>query len=109
MILRYFATLNENNICIGTQSTPLEQPLNSVEITEQEYQQNTYFSHKYENDQWSEEKFEPVSTAPLDEFNQLKQNNVVLAQTLGNLTLENADLQNQVQTLSQAMAQMQLG
>lgn len=33
----------------------------------------------------------------------------ILAQTVADLTLQNADLQNQVQTLSQTVAQMQLG
>lgn len=33
----------------------------------------------------------------------------ILSQTVANLTLQNADLQNQIQTLSQTIAQMQLG
>lgn len=109
MILKYFATLNENNICIGTQSTPLEQPLNSVEITEQEYQNNAYIYKKYENGVWSTEKFEPTSTAPIDEFEQLKQNNATLSQTLGNVTLENANLKQQVETLTQTVANLMVG
>lgn len=36
-------------------------------------------------------------------------NEEVLSQTVANLTLQNADLQNQLQTLSQTIAQMQLG
>lgn len=87
MILKYYATLNENNICIGTQSSSLEQPLNSVEITEQEYKDNTYVYRKYENNQWSTEKFEPTSTAPIDEFTSMKNQvdalNIAIANIMG--------------------------
>jgi hypothetical protein len=40
--------------------------------------------------------------------NQQPSQNEVLAQTVANLTLQNADFQNQMQTLSQTVAQMQL-
>jgi len=89
-MLKYYATLNENKICIGTQSSVLEQPLNTVEITEQEYQNNTYSYRKFENGVWSTDKFELVSTAPIDEFTSIKSQvdalNVAMANLVGGVS-----------------------
>lgn len=105
--MKFYAQLNENNICTGI--SQLSGEVNQSNMVEIPDFGSEYMWKKYQNNQWSEEKFEPNSSAPLDEFNQLQQNNVVLAQTVADLTLQNADLQNQLQTLSQTIAQMQLG
>ena len=67
----YYAQLNENNICVGVSQLSGEViqndmiPINTM---------NTDFLwRKYENDQWSAEKFEPQSTAPITEFEDTKQ------------------------------------
>lgn len=46
--------------------------------------------------------------ANMQTVNQQPSQNEVLAQTVADLTLQNADLVNQIQTLSQTVAQMQL-
>lgn len=46
--------------------------------------------------------------ANMQTANQQPSQNEVLVQTVADLTLQNADLQNQLQTLSQTVAQMQL-
>ncbi|MFU0784321.1 hypothetical protein [Clostridium sp.] len=53
-------------------------------------------------DQYNTEK------ANMQSANQQPSQNEVLAQIVANLTLQNADFQNQIQTLSQTVAQMQL-
>ena len=77
-MLKYYATLNENKICIGTQRT------------EQEYQNNTYSYRKFENGVWSTDKFELVSTAPIDEFTSIKSQvdalNVAMANLVGGVS-----------------------
>lgn len=68
--MHFYAQLNENKICIGVSQLSGEVqadsmiPIDSISTD--------YIWRKYENDQWSEEKFEPVSTASLDEFQALK-------------------------------------
>ncbi|UZQ50613.1 hypothetical protein [Clostridium kluyveri] len=105
--MKFYAQLNENNVCVGI--SQLNREVVKDNLIEISVFSEDYMWKKYENGQWSTEKFEPTSTAPLNEFEQLQQNNVVLSQTIADLTLQNADLQNQVQTLSQTVAQMQLG
>lgn len=65
----------------------------------------------YVNQQTKEVWYEYIDR-PLtaeEELETLKSQNEVLGQTLANLTLQNADLVTQVQTLSQTVAEMQLG
>jgi hypothetical protein len=68
----HLAELNENSICIGVKTVKyFIDDGRHVEIESPDF--DYYLWRKYENDQWSEQKFEPVSTAPIDEFEQLKQ------------------------------------
>lgn len=85
-----FAMLNENKICIcvATYFQPLKNPPENLVGIEKGLDVQW---RKYENNQWSIEKFEPVSTAPLTEFEQLKTENESLKQ---NLQSVNADLQS---------------
>lgn len=83
--MKCYAQLNENNICIGVsqlsgeviQGNMIELPSISMD----------YMWKKYENNQWSTEKFEPVSTAPIDDFisvkNQIDALNVAMANIMG--------------------------
>lgn len=80
----YYAQLNENNICIGVSQLSGEvDGINMISISSMD---TDYIWRKYENGQWSEEKFEPQSTAPITEFEQLKQNNEDLKQSIAELT-----------------------
>lgn len=56
----------------------------------------------------TEEQYK-IETQNIQNINQQPSQNEVLAQTVANLTLQNADLASQLETLSQTIAQMQLG
>lgn len=80
------AELNENNICIGVKKVKsFIDDGKHVEISAIDYD---YIWRKYdfETNTWSEEKYEPESTAPLSEFEQLKVDNENLKQAIAELT-----------------------
>lgn len=67
----YYAQLNENNICTGVSQLSgevIQDKLISIENMSADY-----LWRKYENGQWSAEKYEPQSTAPITEFEETKQ------------------------------------
>lgn len=66
----FYAQLEENNICIGISQLSGEVTADNM-IQIDTFDQDKLW-RKYENNTWSTEKFEPVSTAPLDEFQQLR-------------------------------------
>ena len=80
--MKFYATLNENKICLGSQSSNYDVIGDVVEITESEYTSNIYMWKKFENNVWSTETFEPVSTAPIDEFETLKVNQATAQQAI---------------------------
>lgn len=66
-----YAQLNKNNICIGISQLSGEvSDSNMVRIPNAD---PDYLWRKYENGQWSEEKYEPQITAPLTEFEEVQQ------------------------------------
>ena len=65
-----YAQLNENNICIGVSQLLGENTSDNMILIEQV--DSDYLWRKYENDQWSVEKYESQSTTPLAEFEQLR-------------------------------------
>ena len=68
----HLAELNENNICIGVKTVlHMIDDGKHVEIPEPNF--DYYVWRKYENGQWSTEKYEPETTAPLSEFEEAKQ------------------------------------
>jgi hypothetical protein len=68
----HLAELNENSICVGVKTVKyFIDDGRHVEIETPDYEY--YVWRKYENGEWSEKKYEPVSTAPLEEFEALKQ------------------------------------
>jgi len=68
----HLAELNENNICIGVKTVlHMIDDGKHVEIPEPNF--DYYVWRKYENGQWSTEKYEPETTAPLSEFEETKQ------------------------------------
>lgn len=80
-----YMVLNKNNIADSmiTYFAPLSNiPDNYIKV-----QDNTKLWCKYENGQWSTEKFEPISTAPISEFEQLKINQDLMQQAMNELLL----------------------
>ena len=69
----HYAQLNEHDICIGVSTLKgMVQAEDMVEIPAADVD---YLYRKYDREtgQWSEDKYEPTCTAPLDEFEQMKQ------------------------------------
>ncbi len=65
-----YAQLDKNNICIGVSQLAgevIDPKLIPIDIADPDK-----IWRKYGNGQWSTEKYEPVSTAPIDEFAALK-------------------------------------
>lgn len=86
--MKNLAELNENNICIGVKTViNLIDDGKHVEISDADFSQYAY--RKFENGLWSEEKYEPVSTAPIDEFTQLKAENVAFKDRLAAAEADN--------------------
>lgn len=84
--MKFYAQLNENNICIGISQLSGEVIQdNMIEIPAAD---NSYLWKKYENGVWSAGTFEPQSTAPITEFEALKAENVALRNDLSNAVME---------------------
>lgn len=65
-----YCQLGQNNVCIAiSQLAEIVTASNMVRIDAFDTDK---LWHKYENGKWSIEKFEPQTTAPLTEFEQLK-------------------------------------
>ena len=86
-----YAILNDKNICVSTITyfTPVKDiPDNYIGITEN---QDVQYK-KFESGQWSMERYEPTTTAPLNEFEQLKAKNQQLEQQLAQTNSDLASL-----------------
>ncbi len=81
----YYAQLDENNICMGISrlSGEVNQP-NMVRIDE--FNEN-YVWRKYENGEWSAEKYEPQTDAPLTDYEQTKLRVDLLENAVNDLVL----------------------
>jgi len=80
-----YAILNENMICTGMSQL-------SGEVIQENMIKIPAFSdeyvwRKYENAEWSTEKFEPQSTAPLTAFDQLIKNQESMTNTQAQVVL----------------------
>jgi hypothetical protein len=83
--MKFYAQLNENNVCIGISQLSGEVIQdNMIEIPSLD---NDKLWRKYENKAWSAEKFEPQSTAPISEFEQLKVEQQVLSDTVAEILM----------------------
>lgn len=68
--MKIYAQLNKNNICIGvSQLSGAVQADNMIPITSMD---TDYIWRKHVNGQWSTEKYEPESTAPITDFEETK-------------------------------------
>lgn len=81
----FYAQLNENNICIGISQLSGEVTNSKMIIIESADTDKLW--RKYEGGVWSIEKYEPVSTAPIDEFTQLKTNQALIQAALDDIIL----------------------
>lgn len=87
--MKFYAQLNENNICIGVSmlSGEVDYP-NMIEIPAVD---EDYLNRKYEDDKWSEEKFVPdYSQIELDrletlEQSQAEQDEIIMQLLLGGM------------------------
>jgi len=81
----FYAQLDENNICIGiSQLSGQVEASNMVPIDNLDIDK---IWRKYENGQWSVEKYEPQTTAPLTEFEQMQQQLQLMQLALDELIL----------------------
>ena len=90
----FYAQLNENKICIGLSmlNNIVENP-NMIEIPNMD---DGYMWKKYEEGKWSVEKYEPESTAPLTEFETLKQQmgSVIFEDAMNKSKISDLEIQN---------------
>ena len=85
--MKVYAILDSNNICTGiSQLTGEVIKPNMIDITN-EIDPYDFMWKKYDNEQWSAEKFEPQSTAPLDDFQKAQQDIALMQQALDELIL----------------------
>lgn len=83
--MKIYATLNENKICTGI--SQLSGEVIKDDMIEIPIFSEDYMWKKYENGAWSTQKFEPVSTAPIDEFEQIKKNQELMQKAIDDLAL----------------------
>lgn len=84
----YYAQLNESGICIGI--SQLSGPAEAANMIQIDSLDQDKLWRKHENGQWSVEKYEPQSTAPITAFEQLKQQQSLMQQALDELILGGA-------------------
>ncbi|AUN23157.1 hypothetical protein RSJ21_09450 [Clostridium botulinum] len=83
-----YAILNKDNIAesIATYYTELfDSPKNYIEVESDDLMWRKY---DFKTKSWSEEKFEPTSNAPLNEFEKLKKENEELKQAIAELSVQ---------------------
>lgn len=99
---KYYAVLNDNDICIGVSS--LAGTVQDEKMIEIPAFSDDYIYRKYDRTttEWSSEKFEPKSTAPLDDYTLTKQK-------LAALEVENTELKERQQIMQQAFDELLLG
>ncbi|MBU3098392.1 MULTISPECIES: hypothetical protein [Clostridium] len=71
--MKIYAVLNGNNICTGI--SQLSGEVIQADMIEISSPDMSYMWKKYEGGVWSAETFEPVTTAPINDFDQLKLDN----------------------------------
>lgn len=102
--MKFYAQINENKICTGI--SQLSGEVIQADMIEIPSADNTYLWKKYENGAWGTGTFEPQSTAPISEFEELKAKNTALQADLTNTKLAMAELveQQQADKLSSQLA-----
>ena len=83
--MKFYAQLNENNICIGI--SQLSGEVKQENMIEIESLDNDLMWRKYEHSEWSTVKFEPESTAPITEFEALKSDYAELSDAVAEILM----------------------
>lgn len=85
--MKFYAQLNENNICIGI--SQLSGEINQSNMVEIPSLDTSYMWKKYDSTAktWSTETYEPQTTAPLSEFQQLQSDQAATNQSIAELTI----------------------
>lgn len=81
----FYAQLNEQNICTGVST--LSGEVSSPDMVVIPDFDSDYLYRKYENGQWSTEKYEPQTTAPLTDYEQTKTRVDLLENAVNDLVL----------------------
>lgn len=95
--MKFYAQLNENKICIGI--SQLIREVIQSDMIEIDCMDHDKLWKKYENNIWSNEKYEPQSTAPLSDFEQLKTDLEMQKEINDTLILDNLTMQAQIDDL----------
>ena len=97
----FYAQLNDENICIGVQESPSLQP--SEKLIKIESYDEDLLRRKYEDGEWSEEKFPPFpQPSPQEQIDVLQADNAELFYQNMLLESDNADLWYEVMKLGGA-------
>ena len=91
--MKFYAQINENKICTGI--SQLSGEVIQDDMIEISSADSDLLWKKYENGAWSTGTFEPESTAPISEFEELKVKNTALQTDLTNTKLAMAELVEQ--------------
>ena len=83
--MKFYAQLNENNVCTGI--SQLNDEVNSPSMVEITQLDTDFLWCKFEDGAWSTIKHEPQSTAPITEFQSLKLWVELIQETLDELIL----------------------
>lgn len=78
--MKFYAQMNENNICTGI--SQLNGEVIQEDMIEIESADSSYMWKKFDLGVWSTEKFEPISTAPISEFEVLKEESKASKETM---------------------------
>lgn len=83
--MKFYAQLNENNICIGI--SQLSGEVTADNMIEIETASNDFLWRKYNNGVWSDEKFEPIPepTTPEPTNAEIQANQLVIMEVLATI------------------------
>ena len=95
-----YAIINSDNLCVGI--SQLSEEVNQTDMIEIPTYNEDYIFRKYENGQWSAEKFEPAPVEP-----PLSSMDMVGMVTTQN-SLELSELKQQVEAIGQGVVEIML-
>ena len=95
-----YAIIDSDNLCVGI--SQLSEEVNQTDMIEIPTYNEDYISRKYENGQWSAEKFEPTPVepplSPMDMLGMITTQN----------SLELSELKQQVEAIGQGVVEIML-
>lgn len=83
----FYAQLNDKDICVGVSA--LSGQISKKNMVEIDTLNEDFLWRKFDRltGEWSKKKYEPRSTAPIDEFAQLKRDNELNKQAIAELSM----------------------